>query len=420
MQANIQIVMNNEDTIASLYLQVKNEVTNIQGKLTFEKFQKIHKDFIKLSSLIDKADLFSNNENFKEIPFDNIKYLIINFDHGKFLDKYAVSSQLSNDSDPLKRNKLRILVLEIVESMIWKFIKLVVIDLKIFDYLKIINDSSVYNELNNWIMNYYELRQNEISNNGSKGFVKLNELEQINFKKSTPMERRDMKINKWKLEKELKERIKILDENDIKNGENNDDLDNFNKFDDDVMRRVRIDQIVVAITESISMLENFAMEREMLTHVVGNAIDEELKELRLGDLRLKEIREEENDSRTKGKFDKGFTDKVEYLNKDNKNNIISKEGKVLQPFTIVPSNEKRKELQGKVFGTGQELPTMTVEELVDYELANGGMVKPSEPEPEIDEDDYKWQDSETYRLRDWDNFTDENRKGSGNKMSNLG
>ncbi|GME99772.1 unnamed protein product [Ambrosiozyma monospora] len=55
---------------------------------------------------------------------------------------------------------------------------------------------------------------------------------------------------------------------------------------------------------------------------------------------------------------------------------------------------------------------MSIEELVDQELANGGMVKPQEPEPEVDEDDMNAADKETYKKREWDLFTEANPRGS--------
>lgn len=397
-----------QNSIASKYKTLNADLKNVQGRLTFEQFRKIHNEFIELSNLIEKADLFSENETLDEVSTSSLAYLLVSYKHGKFIDSNAVSSQLGVDAEPAKRNRLRLVTLQIVESMIWKFVSLVVLDLKIGDSLG--EEDEKFKGIYKWITAYSDIRQREISSHGTKGFVKLNELELINFKGAGPMARRDMKIDKWNLEKALGQKVKLIGDTD----------DMVGKFDDEVVRKVRVDQLLLAVVESVSLLESNAMEREMLTNVQGSGDD--LEQLNIEGMKLISPETEDKDSRksqNKGSiFDKGYTDKLEFSDNDKK--LLSKEGKVLRPFTIVSSDKQRKELQNKVFGTGQVLPSMTVEELVEQELQNGGMVKPKEEEPEIDEDDYEWQNKETRRLREWDDFTDSNKKGSGNKMGNLG
>lgn len=397
-----------QNSIASKYKTLNADLKNVQGRLTFEQFRKIHNEFIELSNLIEKADLFSENETLDEVSTSSLAYLLVSYKHGKFIDSNAVSSQLGVDAEPAKRNRLRLVTLQIVESMIWKFVSLVVLDLKIGDSFG--EEDEKFKGIYKWITAYSDIRQREISSHGTKGFVKLNELELINFKGAGPMARRDMKIDKWNLEKALGQKVKLIGDTD----------DMVGKFDDEVVRKVRIDQLLLAVVESVSLLESNAMEREMLTNVQGSGDD--LDQLNIEGMKLISPETEDKDSRksqNKGSiFDKGYTDKLEFSDNDKK--LLSKEGKVLRPFTIVSSDKQRKELQNKVFGTGQVLPSMTVEELVEQELQNGGMVKPKEEEPEIDEDDYEWQNKETRRLREWDDFTDSNKKGSGNKMGNLG
>lgn len=401
--------MEKSGSISSKYKFLQSELSKLKSSLDFTEFQKIHKQFIELLTLIDDADIYSDNETLDEVDTSSLVYLLVQYEHGKFVDANAVRSQLGPDAEAMKRNRLRLVVLQIVESIIWKFVSLVVLDLKLFEYAKNgTHSDDVFKNIYKWINVYSDIRQREISNNGVRGFVKLNELEQINFKGSGPMGRRDLKIGKWKLEKELNEKVKIIDDND-----------DLGILDDEIVRKVRIDQILLAVIDSMGILENTSMERELLGNAAG---DDSINQLNFEGIKLTEVENEGTDSRKEknkvSRFDKGYTDKVESLASNNQ--ILSKEGKVLRPFTIVSSDQQRKQLQNKVMGTGQYLPTMTVEELVDQELANGGMVKPQEEEPEVDEDDYKWQDKETYRLRDWDEFTDANKKGSGNKMGNLG
>lgn len=395
--------MDSTGTLAELYGSVKLSIKN-QGTLDFEEFQNIHRNFIKLSELIESSDLYSENDKLSELATSTLKYLLIPYEHAKFLDSHAVSSQLGPSAQPQRRNKLRLLVLEIVEGIIWKFLSLLVLKLDIFENC----EAETAKLFVKWVRNYANLREREIAENGVKGYVKLDEFERVQYSDG-PMARREMKISKWKQEKELSEKVKIIE-----------DEDTFKRLDAQVVRKVRMDQLQLAVIDSISLLENYSMEREMLSSMVGRI--EELDDIEIEGSQLKRDNENSDsrmDAQKDNRFDKGYTDKLERLDVT-KDDLISKEGKILRPFTIVSSDEQRKNLQSKVMGTGQVLPSMTVEELVDYELANGGMVKPQDKVPEIDEDDEAYQDKETYRLRDWDNFTDSHKKGSGNKMGNLG
>ncbi|KAG7910460.1 hypothetical protein KL907_001351 [Ogataea polymorpha] len=200
-----------------------------------------------------------------------------------------------------------------------------------------------------------------------------------------PVTRRQSKIDEFKMTKDFEEKLKILESSD------------FHSLDDEVVRQVYLDQLRYFALKSFQSIESNLMEIELLANMPVRPIEP--------------IQEPDEREKQK-KFDETYTDKVESLT----NPILSKDGKVLRPFTIVPS---RDQLQKKVFGTGQVLPTMTVEELVDQELANGGMVKESLPEKEFDEDNEDDVDKLTYKNREWDEFTDNNPRGSGNTQ-NLG
>ena len=98
--------------------------------------------------------------------------------------------------------------------------------------------------------------------------------------------------------------------------------------------------------------------------------------------------------------------------------ILSKEGKPLQPFTLL---DKRQRMQDGVFRPDHNLPTMTIDEYLEEEKRRGGMIEgggeqsavPAEP----DEDDLLRADAETMKAREWDEFTEENPKGSGNTLN---
>lgn len=99
--------------------------------------------------------------------------------------------------------------------------------------------------------------------------------------------------------------------------------------------------------------------------------------------------------------------------------ILGPKGEPLQPFTIVGS---RADIARGVFRPGHNLPTMSIDEYLEEERARGGIIEGGGTEPprrQVDEDDMEAVDMETYKARHWDDFTDDNKKGSGNTL-NMG
>ena len=98
--------------------------------------------------------------------------------------------------------------------------------------------------------------------------------------------------------------------------------------------------------------------------------------------------------------------------------ILNKEGKPLQPFTLLDSRQR---LQKGVFKPDHALPTMTIDEYLDEEKRRGGMIdgggEQSGRSAEVNEDDMDIADAATMKARDWDEFTEANPKGSGNTIN---
>ncbi|KAI8357258.1 TAP42-like protein [Blakeslea trispora] len=95
--------------------------------------------------------------------------------------------------------------------------------------------------------------------------------------------------------------------------------------------------------------------------------------------------------------------------------ILSKEGRPLQPFVIT---NQREQIRSKVFGYGHNLPTMTIDEYLEEEMARGNIIQGGgEPpeKPEIDDNDYEAHDAETMKKREWDEFVEANPRGAGNR-----
>lgn len=95
--------------------------------------------------------------------------------------------------------------------------------------------------------------------------------------------------------------------------------------------------------------------------------------------------------------------------------ILSNKGKPLQPFTLLGS---RADLAKGVFRPGHNLPTMTIDEYLEEEKRRGNILQGGvEEKTVVDEDDMEAVDRETYKARQWDDFTDENRRGAGNSLN---
>ena len=115
--------------------------------------------------------------------------------------------------------------------------------------------------------------------------------------------------------------------------------------------------------------------------------------------------------------------------------LISGGGRVLRPFTIMPSMgnlSERERLNSEVFRASHRLPTMMIDEYLAEEQRRGNIItgggqasydKPTESELmelEGEMDNYKAEEAqEKKRQKDekWAQYTDDNRKGAGNTMN---
>ena len=200
------------------------------------------------------------------------------------------------------------------------------------------------------------------------------------------------------------------------NHDNDNNSENeLNKFDDEVIRLIYIDQLKLFTLKSFNMLESISMELQVLQNRPNSSSNPEQQQ------QLEQDGKEDNRSRQYTKEnDYGFTTKLENKPKLSYqvSDLINKQGKILQPFIITSQRDKLKE---KVFGTGQILPSMTVEEYLDYELANGKMMKDEvKDKPKDNEDEDELNEDEELEKRQWDDWKDENPKGAGNMKANIG
>ena len=98
--------------------------------------------------------------------------------------------------------------------------------------------------------------------------------------------------------------------------------------------------------------------------------------------------------------------------------LLNKEGKPLQPFTLLDSRQR---LQTGVFKPDHTLPTMTIDEYLAEEKRRGGIIEGGGEQSgrvaDINEDDVERADAETMKAREWDEFTEANPKGCGNTIN---
>lgn len=132
----------------------------------------------------------------------------------------------------------------------------------------------------------------------------------------------------------------------------------------------------------------------------------------------------EDDIRRRGDTQSGYSDQLDMglgsLGRGGRPGgpILSKSGVPLQPFVLTSG---RTQLQQGVFRSGHNLPTMTIDEYLDEEKKRGGIIEGGGAQSgipkEVDEDDYEKADEETTKARHWDEYTEDNPRGSGNTLN---
>ena len=216
-------------------------------------------------------------------------------------------------------------------------------------------------------------------------------------------DRRSEKIENYKFERQLREKLKILDEyySSVP-----DDEEGLMGFEEETARAIYLDQLRLHSLIAFNQLQLLAAEIELHSKVAAN---NKTKDGEMSQRNPKEKPSLDNDY--------GFVPRVEAVPETGKikvSDLVSKQGKILRPFTITSN---KSDLRQKVFGTGQVLPSMSVDDYLAYELNNGKMA--AEEQPKGRESDSENSEDEL-EARRWDDWKDENPKGSGNMKANIG
>ncbi|KDR73530.1 hypothetical protein GALMADRAFT_616131 [Galerina marginata CBS 339.88] len=254
--------------------------------------------------------------------------------------------------------------------------------------------------------------------------------------------RRELKINQYKKEKELKSRIEtirkrtgqippsyelptdldlvvsLLPSASPKATKSEEELDSET---DEILRETTLLLLRLFYAHASSQLQTMEHELDLLRHappspIIGPPDDDD---------RNKKRKEEDNEWKLDIPVPGG---------PDGKGPLMDADGRPLRPFTILPSDAgERARLQAQVFGPGYRLPTMSIDEYLEIERQRGNIITGGGPasqaaptsseqlaiEAEMDGTADGELKEETKRQKDenWARYTDENPRGAGNTMN---
>ncbi|KAF7716634.1 Uncharacterized protein PECH_006475 [Penicillium ucsense] len=209
--------------------------------------------------------------------------------------------------------------------------------------------------------------------------------------------RRDIKVRRFREEKELKQKLEYLAQNEARL-----------QSDDDDTRRLYLAEIQLFVHQSFQALDLLIQELSMLSAIRQAPVSSQPTP--------EDSRERSNLGGT------NYSDRLDpslsqLLGRGRNGPLLDKKGKPMQPFTLL---DRRTQLQQGVFRSGHNLPTMTIEEYLDEEHRRGNVLQGGEQsgiKPEVDEDDLDRADEETMKARAWDEYVEANPKGAGNTLN---
>ena len=374
---NIQTTMSLSEEYEHILSVISNDINRTQLRQDSTDFQTIlTSTIVKLLNLkttvYSKLALFSSNELLEDATTSSLKFLSIDYNLALLCSKKQVTDTQVNDR--LSKNKMKVKFLEKSVQLYIQFL----VSLQDYEIL----DSLLVKKIDSFEETYTPTIS-ELYTEPSSG-------EDLNGAQL----RRQQKIEVFKKNKEIEEQLLFLE---LKYKSFEDDAID----DDETLRDLYIQKLKRLSFKAFSEMEQILYEKELLNNFINDPVheiinDEEVK---------KDNKPEDNSYPTK------YTDRLETLNMP----LLSKQGKVLRNFTLI---DQKTELKKKVRGYGQYGPTMTVEEFLDKEFEEGRVLQGGEePVEEHDSDDNKWNDEQTYKAREWDEFKEANVKGSGNTIN---
>ncbi|KAF3401370.1 hypothetical protein DPV78_005213 [Talaromyces pinophilus] len=212
--------------------------------------------------------------------------------------------------------------------------------------------------------------------------------------KNDAANRREVKVARFREEKELKQKLEYFTQNESRL-----------QSDDVATRKLYLAEISLYTHQTFQSLDMIAQELDMLSQMRNAPPVSALQ----------------NDPRSRETDKNNYSERLDaplsqLLKGGRSGPLLSKAGKPLQPFTLT---NKRTALQQGVFRPGHNLPTMSIDEYLEEERRRGGILEggTSNEMPEPDEDDLHKADEETMKARAWDEFKEDNPRGSGNTLN---
>lgn len=220
---------------------------------------------------------------------------------------------------------------------------------------------------------------------------------------SDPTARRNAKIENFRAEKELRQRLEFLQRRPGYGADGD-------GGDEEAVRAVHLANLGFCTHQAFQALEGINREMEVLA--LAPAAPPDPQGLPSSDA--------DADARQRRRPGDGYSERLDgpVAGLGRGGPLLTKEGKPLQPFTLLNT---RQELRKGVFRPSHNLPTMTIDEYLEEERRRGGIIEgggeASLRTAEPDEDDMEKADAETMKARAWDEFKEANPRGAGNTLN---
>ena len=205
---------------------------------------------------------------------------------------------------------------------------------------------------------------------------------------------------------------------------------NADSYDDEYLRPLLLTQIGHSYLRAYNELSSISQELDLLSHAPN--MSELPNSHQTRDDRQKQRVDEESSWR--------LDTRPMPSNGNLPHQLVDQNGRILRPFTILPSAHSNKtldtrlRLQSDVFGSRHRLPTMSIDVYLQLEkergnVLQGGGAKNTEESKRDAEDKKAWEEGEDNlvgyereesglaKKREWDGYKDDHAKGEGNRLN---
>lgn len=364
--------MDESKTLKSVFAQAEERRLALEGafEVTDPSYRDVLtnaiEDYTECLDLVSQLRIFSPNEALEDLSTNDLPYLLLNYHLAELIQKVPTAL-------PIERTK----ILDKSRQCYERFL---------------------------YVLDSYSLLERQYSK-----MLETYSEEPASFSttpSSDPAARRNAKITNFKVEQSLKQKLAYLRKNPLYGDP---DAVDGSAGDEEVVRQVHLANLALSVHLTFQQLESLNREAEMLEQAPVPLIPQ-----------ASTVEEDERRRQESLKAD-GYSDRLDrpFKRLQSFNGpLLSKQGKPMQPFTIVGT---RQELAKQVFRPGHNLPTMSIDEYLEEEKRRGGIIEgggeASWHRPEPDEDDEDKADAETMKARAWDEFQEANPKGSGNTLN---